>query len=126
MKAETSALFCLISAHRRPWTPGIMASRHLNVRVCWVDLSLKGPPDNMKISGSALYRGMTALLLIATTAGLACRSNKPVVATQTSQPVTLAAKDQPVSSPVSKTQPPSAAAVTPGPDPSPEAADHFV
>src|SRR5690242_14917925 len=79
----------------------------------------------MKVFASALYRGTTALLLIAITAGLGCRSNKPVAATQTPQPATSSAKAQPVSSLASNTQPPSAAAVTPAADPSPEAADHF-
>ncbi|HEX7962797.1 MAG TPA: hypothetical protein VF493_23000, partial [Terriglobales bacterium] len=63
----------------------------------------------MKTFGSALYRGTTALLLIAITAGLGCHSNKPAVTTQPPQPVTTSAKAQPDSPPTSNTQSPSPA-----------------
>lgn len=79
----------------------------------------------MKNFGSALYRGTAALLLIAITAGLGCRSNKPAATTQPPPPVTPAAKAPPDSSPASNTQPPSPAAVIPTADSPAEAADHF-
>lgn len=80
----------------------------------------------MKISENAVCHIRNALLLIAITATLGCRNNKPTVNAQSQQPATPVTKAQTDSSPASNTPALSSPApVTPASGEPSEAVEHF-